>query len=190
MNRRAPPKDWTHRAHSCYPFLQINFMDKVMSTEDDKLRVEANLKPTPVQVLAQYVKDFSFENPGSPQSLRVSNVAPKTDVNILIDANKLEDEQDLYETAITLKVKSIREDETLFIAEIVYAALVGLKDVPQEYIRPILYVEVPQMLFPFARQLMANAVSAGGFPPLLLNPIDFKSMYENTRKLEGATAAA
>lgn len=162
-----------------------------MTVDNQKTFIDTNLKPTPVQVVAQYVKDFSFENPGAPETLRVSNVAPKTDVNIMIDANKIDDQAmpDLYETAITLKIKSVRDDETLFIAEIVYAALVGLKDVPAEFIRAILYVEVPQMLFPFARQYVANAVSAGGFPPLYLNPIDFKSMYENSKKLENATAA-
>lgn len=162
-----------------------------MTADNQKTFIDTNLKPTPVQVVAQYVKDFSFENPGAPETLRVSNVAPKTDVNIMIDANKIDDQAmpDLYETAITLKIKSVRDDETLFIAEIVYAALVGLKDVPAEFIRAILYVEVPQMLFPFARQYVANAVSAGGFPPLYLNPIDFKSMYENSKKLENATAA-
>ena len=78
----------------------------------------------------------------------------------------------------------------MFIAEIVYAALVTLKDVPSTHIKPILYVEVPQLLFPFARQVIANAVSSGGFPPLLLNPVDFRGMYVNSLKQvkEGAAA--
>lgn len=139
---------------------------------------------TSVQVHAQYVRDFSFENPGAPHSLRSGSVKPEMDVNIVLDANKIADETnpDLYESALKLTVKSTRGDETLFIVEILYAALVTLKDVAPAHIKPILYVELPQMLFPFARQIVANAVAAGGFPPLLLTPVDFRSMYANSLK--------
>lgn len=144
--------------------------------------------PAPVQVHAQYVRDFSFENPNAPHSLRASGGNPEMDVNIVLDANKITDETnpDLYESAIKFTVRSRRGDETLFIAEIVYAALVTLKNVNPSLIKPILYVEVPQMLFPFARQIIANAVSSGGFPPLLLNPVDFRTMYANSMKQEAA----
>lgn len=164
----------------------------IMSDDSAKTTVNADIKPTPIQVLAQYVKDFSFENPNAPSALRASNARPDMDVSIVIDGNKINDDEnpDLYESSITLKIKSTREGETLFITEIVYAALVGLKDAPQDFIRPILYVEVPQMLFPFARQMVANAVAAGGFPPLLLNPVDFKGMYENSKKLDKNAVAA
>ncbi len=140
--------------------------------------------PASVQVHAQYVRDFSFENPGAPHSLRAGAGNPEMDVNIVLDANKITDETnpDLYESAIKLTVKSTRGSETLFIAEIVYAALVTIKDIPAQHVKPILYVEVPQMLFPFARQIVANAVSSGGFPPLFLNPIDFRTMYANSVK--------
>lgn len=143
----------------------------------------------PVQVHAQYVRDFSFENPNAPHSLRSGSGNPEMDVNIVLDANKVTDETNpnLYESAIKLTVKSTRGDQTLFIAEIVYAALVTLKDVSPSLIKPILYVEVPQMLFPFARQVVANAVSSGGFPPLFLNPVDFRTMYANSLK-QGAAA--
>jgi len=160
--------------------------------QNEKTVITTQAKPTQVQVVAQYVKDFSFENPGAPESLRSAEGKPEMDVSITIDAIKVNDEanNDLYESAITLKVKSMRGDETLFITEIVYATLVSLKNVPQDFIRAILYVEVPQMIFPFARQMVANAVQSGGFPPLLLNPIDFKGMYENSRKLDKDAVAA
>ena len=126
--------------------------------------------PASVQVHAQYVRDFSFENPGAPHSLRVTTGNPEMDVNIVLDANKITDETnpDLYESAIKLTVK----------------------DIPAQHVKPILYVEVPQMLFPFARQIIANAVSGGGFPPLFLNPIDFRTMYMNSVRQgkEGAAA--
>lgn len=164
-----------------------------MSDEaQEKKRIDADLKPTPVQIIAQYVKDFSFENPSAPDSLRAAEGRPEMDVNLVLDAIKINDESnpDLYESSLTLKVRSSRGGDTLFIAEIVYAALVGIKGVPSQYVKPILYVDVPQMLFPFARQMVATAVTAGGFPPLLLNPIDFRGMYENSAKKNDGSLAA
>ncbi len=141
----------------------------------------------PVQVHAQYVKDFSFENPMAPDSLRPSGGKPELDVNIMLDASKINDESnpDLYESTLKLTVKSLRDNQVLFISEIVYAALITVKNVPQAAVRSILYVEVPQMLFPFARQMLSSAVTGGGFPPLLLNPVDFKAMYTASLKKTG-----
>ncbi len=141
--------------------------------------LDATIPPTPVQVHAQYVKDFSFENPSAPDSLRASNARPEMDVNIVLDANKIEDPEnpDLYESSLILNVKSMRDGKPLFITEIVYSALVTVKNVPAQHVKSVLYVDVPQMLFPFARQIIANAVISGGFPPLLLNPVDFRTMY-------------
>ncbi len=156
-----------------------------------KKRVDADLKPTQVQIHAQYVKDFSFENPHAPESLKMAEGRPEMDVNLVLDAVKINDDQisDLYESTLTLKVKSMRGDQVLFISEISYSALVSFKDTAQTQGRYILYVEVPQMLFPFARQMLANAVSAGGMPPLLLNPIDFRAMYEsNLKRTQGEAA--
>lgn len=149
-------------------------------------------QPLPIQIHGQYVRDFSFENPNAPHSLRPGAGTPEMDVNIVIDANKVTDETnpDLYETAIKLTVRSKRGDETLFIAEIVYAALLTLKNAEPGQIKPVLYVDIPQMLFPFARQIIANAVSAGGFPPLLLNPVDFRAMYVSSLKQATAGVAA
>lgn len=158
----------------------------------EKKTYTADPQPTAVQVHTQYVRDFSFENPGAPHSLRAGAGSPEMDVNIVLDANKITDDTnpDLYESALKLTVRSTRGKETLFIAEIVYAALVTLKNVPSENIKPVLYVEIPQMLFPFARQIVANAVSSGGFPPLLLNPVDFRTMYLSSIKPPQEDAAA
>lgn len=156
----------------------------------DKQRIDTALRPTQVQVHAQYVKDFSFENPTAPASLRPSDDRAEMDVNLVLDAVKIEDDHiaDLYESSLTLKVKSLRAGSPLFITEIVYSALVSMPGASQAQARSILYVDVPQMLFPFARQVIANAVSAGGFPPLLLNPMDFRSMYESRLQENGAAA--
>jgi preprotein translocase subunit SecB len=167
-----------------------------MKDTAEKTRVDASVPVTPVQVHAQYLKDFSFENPNAPDSLRAAGGKPEMDVNIVLDAVKINDESnpDLYESGLTLTVKSTRDGKVVFISEIVYAALVTVKDVPPQHIRSILYVDVPQMLFPFARQIVANAVTAGGFPPLLLNPIDFRGMYADANRKspqneDGAAAA-
>lgn len=158
----------------------------------EKQRIDADMPVTPVQVHAQYVKDFSFENPNAPAMLRPSNGRPEMDVNIVLDANKIEDGEnpDLYESALTLTVKSQRDGQIMFITEITYAAVVTLKNVQPAMIKPILYIEVPQMLFPFARQIVATAVTNGGFPPLLLNPVDFRGMYADANRQNGSGTEA
>lgn len=161
---------------------------------DNKSRVDVDVPDLPVMVHAQYVKDFSFENPNAPGILRPSKARPEMDINIMLDASRIPDDQnpDLYESALTLQIKATREGSVVFIIELVYAALVTIKDAPQERINPILYVDVPAMLFPFARQLVATASAAGGLPPLFLNPVDFRSMYLSQRReqkqSEGAAA--
>lgn len=166
-----------------------------MNDKIEKTNVDADVPVTPVQVHAQYLKDFSFENPNAPESLRAGGKA-ELDVNIVLDAEKVNDDSnpDLYESGLTLTVKSMRDGKVMFISEIVYAALVTIKGVPPQHIRSILYIDVPQMLFPFARQVISNAVTSGGFPPLLLNPIDFRGMYADANKKapdsgDGAAAA-
>jgi preprotein translocase subunit SecB len=163
-----------------------------MADPVEKKRIDADIPATPVQIHAQYLKDFSFENPNAPESLRPISGKPEMDVNIVLDAIKINDETnpDLYESGLTLTVKSTRDGKVLFISEIVYAALVTIKDIPSQHVRSILYVDVPQMLFPFARQIISNAVTSGGFPPLLLNPIDFRGMYTDAKKKNGSDIAA
>ncbi|PZQ49101.1 MAG: protein-export chaperone SecB [Micavibrio aeruginosavorus] len=158
----------------------------------EQTRVDVELPVLPVQVHAQYVKDFSFENPNAPDSLRAGAGRPDMDVNIVLDAAKINDESnpDLYESSLKLTVRSLRDGAPLFIAEIVYAALVTVKDIPGPQIKSLLYVDIPQMLFPFARQMLASAVSNGGFPPLLLTPIDFRAMYANSAKKDADGLAA
>lgn len=152
--------------------------------QDNKARIDVDVPDIPVNVHAQYVKDFSFENPNAPDILRPNNSRPNMDINITIDAVKIKDDENpnLYESAMTLTVKATRDDKTMFITEIVYAALVSIVDAPPERVNPILYVDLPQMMFPFARQMISSATGAGGFPPLMMNPIDFRSMYLSQKR--------
>jgi preprotein translocase subunit SecB len=128
-----------------------------------------------IHVLGQYIKDLSFENPGAPRSLRPSDKAPKLDVNVNVNA-KPQSQTD-FEIELKLEAKATRGDETLFIVEVNYAGLFQIRNVPQEHVHPLLLIECPRLLFPFARQVVADATRQGGFPPLMIDPVDFAALY-------------
>ncbi len=133
----------------------------------------------PVMIHAQYVKDISFENPNAPRSLRGGQDAPKMDININLDVRNVEDPQikSLYEVVLTLSARAERQDYTVFIAELQYAVTVSLPNVPEQQHHPLLLIEVPKAAFPFARKILADLTQDGGYPPLLVGPIDFYGMY-------------
>ena len=140
---------------------------------------QANAKNMPLMIHSQYVKDISFENPNAPQTLLPGRKGPEIDVNINMGMREIEDEKmkNLYEVTLILAATAKREDTTYFLAEVQYCALVSLQDVPEQQHHPMLLIETPKIMFPFARQILADLTSNGGYPPLLLNPIDFQSMY-------------
>ena len=132
----------------------------------------------PLTIHAQYIKDLSFENPNAPASLRnKQGDAPVMDVNINLDSKPLEN-KGMFEVTLRVNMTAKRNEQTLFMAELVYG-IVGSVDenVPEQHIHPLLMIEVPKMAFPFARQILCDAVIGGGFPPLLLNPVDFEALY-------------
>jgi len=134
-------------------------------------------------VLAQYVKDLSFENPNAAQTLQrlsQSQEQPKMDVNVNIAANQIG--QEAYEVALKLNVTSkMSDDETAFAVELVYGGLFGIRNVEQSSLEPFLLVQAPHILFPFARRVVADVVRDGGFAPLMLEPIDFAKLYQQQR---------
>lgn len=132
-----------------------------------------------IHVLGQYIKDLSFENPGAPVSLRPSDKAPKLDVNVNVNARPQSSAppQSEFEVELKLDARATRGDETLFIVEVVYAGLFQIRNVPQEHVHPLLLIECPRLLFPFARQVVADATRQGGFPPLMIDPVDFATLY-------------
>lgn len=140
-----------------------------------------------MRVLAQYLKDLSFENPNAPQSLAGQTQQPKIDIAVNVNAKTLAEAD--YEVEIQLEVKATSNDNTVFQAEMVYAGVFRLEGIPQEMLHPIVLIECPRMLFPFARQILADATRNGGFPPLMLDPIDFAAMYQQ-RIAQGQTAQA
>jgi preprotein translocase subunit SecB len=132
-------------------------------------------QPPGIHVLGQYVKDLSFENPGAPGSLRPSDKAPKLDVNVNVSVKSVA--QGDFEVELKLEANAARGDDTLFIVEVTYAGLFQIRNVPPEHLQALLLIECPRLLFPFARQVVADATRQGGFPPLMIDPIDFTALY-------------
>jgi len=126
-----------------------------------------------IQVLAQYVKDLSFENPGAPMSLQGGK--PALEVGVDVQARGLGVDQ--YEVQIRVRADAKAANQTVFVCEVTYAGVFMLKNISQENIQPVLLIECPRQLFPFARRVVADLTRDGGFPPLLLDPIDFMTLY-------------
>ncbi|RYE00890.1 MAG: protein-export chaperone SecB [Sphingomonadales bacterium] len=131
-----------------------------------------------VGVISQYVKDFSFENPSSP-AIYQSQVQPAIDVQFNIGSVSVG--EGVYEVVLKIEVRAQAETQTAFIVDLSYAGLFGLRNIPEDQIDPFLLGEAPRILFPFARRVLADAIRDGGFPPLLLEPIDFAGIYLQQR---------
>ena len=129
------------------------------------------------QVTGQYVKDLSFENPSAPSSLMALEEKPNINVNIDLNAQKLR--EDLFEVAIKISASATVTDKKLFVAELEYAGLFTISGVPDDRIEPLLFVDCPFVLFPYARRVISDVTRDGGFPPLLLEPIDFFTLYKS-----------
>jgi preprotein translocase subunit SecB len=129
---------------------------------------------TQISILAQYVKDLSVENPSAPAVFQWQ-VQPSLDVQFNIGVEKLADE--VHEVLLKIEVSARSENGVHFVVDLSYGGLFGLRNVPEEALQPFLLVEAPRLIFPFARQIIADAVASTGFPPLLLDPIDFAGAY-------------
>lgn len=145
-----------------------------------------NATPPALNVLAQYVKDLSFESPGAPNSLRAREKAPGINITVNVNANPLS--QTEYDVTLTLAAKATVESEVLFNVELIYGGVFRVAGFPQEHMLPLLFIECPRLLFPFARQIVADATRNGGFPPLMIDPIDFAQMFQQRMAEEQAKA--
>jgi preprotein translocase subunit SecB len=140
------------------------------------------LGPTPdgtapsLSVLVQYSKDFSFENPNAPQSLMQQQQQPQIGIQINVNPRQLSATD--YEVELKLEGKAEQGTNVLFAFDLNYAGVFRLMNIPQENLGPLLMIECPRLLFPYAREIVSNAISNGGFPPLMLNPIDFVGLYQ------------
>jgi len=127
-----------------------------------------------VSVLAQYIKDLSVENPSAPQVFQWQ-VQPSVDVQFNINVEKLADE--VHEIILKMEISARSENGIHFVVDLSYGGLFALRNVPEEALPPFLLIEAPRLIFPFARQVIAEAVANTGFPPVLLDPIDFAGAY-------------
>ena len=137
-----------------------------------------------IGVLAQYVKDFSFENPNAPRSMAPGTQPPRININIAVEAAPLTETD--VEVTLRLEGKAEAQGMVLFGFELLYAGVFRIVNVPPESMQPTVLIECPRLLFPFAREIVATATRNGGFPPLLLEPVDFATLYR--QRLAAATA--
>ena len=137
---------------------------------------------------AQYVKDLSFENPRAPQSLIQQKAQPEVSLDVDVKARNLAPE--LFEVALTISAEAKAEGETAFIVQLTYCGVISAQNATPEILNAMILVETPRLLFPFARNVIATATRDGGFPPLLINPIDFAALVRREQEKAGATATA
>jgi preprotein translocase subunit SecB len=143
-----------------------------------------------IRVLAQYVRDLSFENPGAPKSLQGQQGQPKIDLQLDVNARRME-EEGLFEVGLRINARSLTDaEEVLFVVELDYAGLFAFNNIPADVIEPLVLVECPRMLFPFAREIVASATRNGGFPPLMIDPMDFGALYAAQRQAQAQQQTA
>jgi preprotein translocase subunit SecB len=139
-----------------------------------------NQVPGQIAVNAQFIKDLSFESPNVLKIMsQPSNQPPEVNFNLGVNANSVG--PDLYDVTLTIRAEAKRENMTAFIIELAYAGVFTITGIPQDQMEPVLFIEAPRLLFPFARAIISDLTRDGGFTPLMLNPIDFVDLYR--RKL-------
>lgn len=144
----------------------------------------AEMRQPSLNVLAQYIKDLSFENPNAPQSLVPQSQAPAINVQINVNGRPLSETDYLVELAIEGKAE--HQSSVLFSFDLTYGGVFRIQNVPADSVHPVVLIECPRLLFPFARQIIADAVRSGGFPPLLLDPVDFAALYRQRMESQPA----
>ncbi len=149
-------------------------------------------EPTPGQqpslkILGQYLKDLSFENPNAPLSLAPQQQQPDINISVNVNARNLGPSD--FEVELHLDAKATADGKVIFAADLLYAGMFRLENFPANLLHPAVLIECPRMLFPFARQILADATRNGGFPPLMLDPIDFTVMYQRRLQQQAAGQA-
>lgn len=135
-----------------------------------------------IRILAQYIRDLSFESPHAPESLRAGGPQPQIDLGVELNARGRDD--GFFEVELKLTARALREPDTVFHVELVYAGLFQIVGVSETDLEPVLMVECPRYLFPFARRIISDLTAEGGFPPFMLEPLDFAGIYAQ-RKAQG-----
>ncbi len=159
--------------------------DTETSTGNGEAPSEATAAP-PISIVHQYTKDLSFENPGAPQVFVQEGPAPEVSINVDVNVTKLSERD--HEVALQLNAHAKTAETTLFMAELVYCGLVRIGEVPDEHIQPLLMIEAPRLLFPYARNIISDTTRDGGFPALMIGHVDFVELFR--RRIEGLKEAA
>lgn len=161
-----------------------------MADETPAGAAPANANAAPgYSLVGQYIRDLSFENPGAPGSVLLGGPNPNFNVTINVGVKKQAD--DLYAVELNLTAKAERETTVLFNVELVYGGVFRLRNIPENQLAPLLMIEAPRVLFPFARHVLANTVQLGGFPPLMMEPVDFQQLYlQNLQSMQAANKPA
>ena len=143
----------------------------------------SEINPTPaadkpaIFLRAQYIKDMSFENPRAPASIFSLKEAPQMDVSINLAAQRLDEK--VFELSIHISARAISEKTTIFLCDVVYAGVLEMQGIPDSALESTLFIQGAQLLYPFARRVIADLTRDGGFPPLQLDPMDFVGLYAN-----------
>ena len=157
----------------------------------------------PLTVNIQYIKDLSFEVPNAPAVYATLRAQPQVSINLDVQATRIQEGQDVFEVVLQVRAEATEppqpndvngavptETRTVFIAEMAYAGVFTLANLPPDAVEPVLLVECPRLLFPYARNILADVTRDGGFPPVLLQPIDFVALWQSNRAQAGQTAQA
>ncbi len=153
----------------------------------------------PLVVNIQYVKDLSFEVPGAPQVFTTLRAQPSVAINLDVQARRVQDGQPVFEVSLVIRAEATDPGATtngqtaaspVFVAELTYAGVFTLNGLPDNAVEPVLLVECPRILFPFARNILSDVTREGGFPPVLLQPIDFVALWQSRRAAAAGQPAA
>ena len=155
-----------------------------MSEETDNTN-DSDVHLIPLNISHQYTKDLSFENPSTPQLfLDETADAPSINIDVRVTVDRLSTE--IFEVLLHTDVNATAGERTLFLLEHVYAGIAKVDQVPEVHLHPFIMIEVPKFLFPFSRAIISEIVTQGGFPSLLLTPVDFAEMYRQSAKKNGS----
>jgi len=150
---------------------------------DDETSAQNN-QPS-LNLIGQYIRDLSFESPGAPASIMLGNGQPTFSVGINVGVKRQAD--DVFAVEITINAKADRDNAVLFAVELVYGGVYRIRNIADPQLTQLLMIECPRLIFPFARQVLASVTQQGGFPPLMMEPVDFAQVYlQNIRNLQAA----
>ncbi len=155
----------------------------------------------PLTVNIQYIKDLSFEVPGAPMIYSTLKGPPRVDINLDVQARRLQEGQNVFEVTLAIRAEATETPAAgatnggtagprVFLAELAYSGVFTLQGIPDNTVEPVLLVECPRILFPYARSILSDVTRDGGFPPVLLQPIDFLALWQSRRQQQGGAAVS